>query len=61
MFRFLLAAFILSVVRFCAKLSDFALGVSESAWSAGESAGIEDEMNALIDAKMANGKAAKAS
>lgn len=61
MFRFLLAAFILSVVRFCAWLSDFALGVSESAWSAGESAGIEDEMNVLIDAKMANGKAAKAS
>lgn len=57
MFRFLLAAFFLLVVRFCAWLSDFALGVGESAWSAGESVGVQDEMNALIDAKMASSKA----
>jgi len=61
MFRFLLAVFFLFVVRFCAWLSDFALSLSESAWSAGESAGIKDEMNALIDAKMTRSKAAKAS
>lgn len=60
MFRFLLAVFLLSVVRFCAWLSDFALEVSENAWSVGESSGIEDEMNALIDAKMTGSKAAKA-
>jgi hypothetical protein len=56
MVRFLLAVFLLSVVRFCAWLSDFALGVSESAWSVGESA-CKAEINALTDAKLTSSKA----